>query len=584
MATNEERDLVRADRVNPDEDDEEREDEEETEDEEEESDPNRPRAPSAPGAPVVHLAIEGRTQRPSGRRGKKRGAEKEPTAEEKAAAKQRADQVATFVGMFRTGAQPNGGIQLAITRLKPEVFDFGDGRGPVTTKGYCGTVYDPAECTEEYIESLWGGEKYLLQVRGPDAEGKGLKHLEATQVNIQGPPKPKQMGTAPLQTSVPATLGVPARISPEESRILGTAMAQQKEVAERTHEDLRNARERSDKLSADNAILAAQAAKAEAKAESLEARLAALEHQITAGGAASRKDENTALTLILDMRKEDARRYELEMQRREKEEERKLASHSSPLLDWIKQQDAAHERERKAEAERQKAFMEQQRMMQETATKQQQTFMEMQLKAAEDRSTRLIDELKEARAEKKKEPDLVAQIEKLATLRESFDSLVGGDGDGDSIAKTIIKTLPEIAERFPQIGAAVRHMWTGQPYQQGALPPAGDEEAPPGAIGGVPAKSGAEEAAARDQAAMIGRLISILEATLANGAALEQVARTIRDKFPADAVTAVAEQDPEKVIPELRKFCKPGSPLTTVAGGEHIRKVLDAIREMLEQG
>ena len=173
------------------------------------------------------------------------------------------------------------------------------------------------------------------------------------------------------------------------------------------------------------------------------ARLEALERRINDGSTSSAKSESGFLQLVMDMRKEDAKRHEDELRRREKQEESALQARQSPMFDWIKQQADAHERERKAEAERQKAFHDQQAVMQKATLDQQKMFMEMQLKAADERATRFLEELKEVRAEKKKEPDLVKQVETLAALRDALDGIGGGDDD-DSFGSKLLKTLPEI--------------------------------------------------------------------------------------------------------------------------------------------
>jgi hypothetical protein len=562
--------------------------EEETEGDEEGGDetdeePQRtitPRAPAAPGPPVhVHLGT------PTARRGKGRGRGLHalaPTLAEAENARKREDAVQAFVGLFRTSAMTGGGFKLIVTRLKPPVWDFNDGRGQIGIKGYVEEIYDPADATQEYIRSRWGGGTYMLQVVGPSDQGKGLKHAESTNVDIAGDPLPGPQGTMPRQPSVPALPGVPSRISPEESRILSAAMGQQQQAAEREHEDLRRERERADALARENAALAAAAAKAEAKAESALSRLESIERRLNDGGGAAKKEESSLVMLLMDMRKEERREREEELKRRERDDERRLEARQSPMQDWIKQQADAHERERKAEAERQKAYLDQQQAMQKAALEQQKAFMEMQIKASEERAQRFLDELKEARAERKKPDDLVAQIEKLATLRESLDLLGGGNDEEESIGKTILKTLPEIAERFPQIGAGLRAAWTGQGVTNVPALPAG--EPPPGAIGGVPPKDAATETQERAQAAMIARLITLLESTMANQRPHAEIAGAIRDKFPGQAIAAIVAEDPDLVLAELKKFIQPGSPLLSVAGSEHIRKTLDACREMLTNG
>ncbi len=560
-------------------DEEQEEDDGDDGDEEEADAPPRtitPRAPAAPGQPlVVHVQSPTRRGRP-----RKLGVVA-PSAAEKEQAQRREDAVSAFVGLFRTSAMSGGGFKLVVTRLKPQMWDFGDGRGPIGIKGYVEEIFDPADATQEYIRSRWGGGIYMLQVVGPNDQGKGLKHAESTNVEIAGDPLPGPVGTMPRQPSVPALPGVPSRISPEESRILSAAMGQQTLAAEREHEDLRSERARADRLAAENATLAAAAATAKAQAESALSRIDSLERRLNEGGASSKKEESTALALVLEMRREDAKRYEAELARRERDDERKLEARQSPMLDWVKQQADAHDRERKAEAVRQEAFVRQQQMMQDSALKQQQAFLEMQIKASDERANRFLEELKEARAEKKKPDDLVAQIQKLAALRESLDELGGNNDEEESIGKTIVKALPDIAERFPQIGAGLRAILTGQAVSGvPALPAA---ETPAGAIGGVPPKDPGVEAQEKAQAAMVGRLITLLESTMANGMPHAQIAGAIQDKFPGQAIAAIVAEDPDAVLTELKKFIQPGSPLLSVAGSEHIRKTLDACRELLGQ-
>ena len=478
---------------------------------------------------------------------------------------------------------PNRGRHVKVTRVSPESWDFGDGRGMRKCKGYIGRVTNPEDATLEYVQETYGGERFMLQHWGfkPSVPNK-LKLLKTWFVDIPGDPKATGISMKPMTGT--STGQAQAAVNPVEASIVNKLIDKQGASGERSHDEAQEERKRADRYARELADEKAKSARLEAENASWGSRFTAMEKTLAA--PKDDKSHDNLFAMMLEQSKQSHNMMMALLSKRDKDEERTITMAQTPMQAWMSEQQKAHEREERDSERRFELMLKSQREQAEFAAKAQRDWFELQMKQADKRADRLEAEISTG----KKKGSLIEQVKDLAEVQDALDTL-RGDGGGEKDMMDKFKEVAQVvgvaAQSIPWLAIGIRGAITGQ-YPSGmGMPPAPgagalEEDVPPGAVGGVPGP--ANEAAAREQQTYVAQLIALLESTLANGTPHDTLASTILSKIPRPLLEQVTTAPPEEIVLELRKVVQAGSPLTTVAGKDHIIATLAAVKKALASG
>lgn len=407
-------------------------------------------------------------------------------------------------------------MRVTIIRQAPSMW-----RGR-TIRGVVDFTDEPID--EEWLKNTHGGGKYQIKVQTLNAQGK-YTYSGARTIEISG--DPVLQGAADDSKTTPVNLGEDTSVTKAALSMTERLAEQAARRAEKLEDELRN------KSGVDPAIFSV------------------LEKSLSGDGMrldAIRTAHEAELRTMREAARDDVKRAEDRLQR------------------LLEQQEKAHERELSSL----KASYENAAKTLEISYTTQIKTIEGQLATARSDLDAAKKELAELRA--KKDQPIEEQIERFVTLRELFGAL-GGDAEEEPAWKQIMEGIMDspvaqslakrIAEGPPEPGRVMSHRAAiaakrAARARQAQAP----QETKAPALGTI-----------KLDPTEVATAVSFIEQAIRNETPPETFAQSVRALVPKNIVDVIQEVGIDQFFEEFAKV-EEGSPISTVAGRNFIRKVL----------